>query len=194
MENPINKLKKIGGDTSNDHLKPVNVIIGRFQPMTIGHLSLAKELYKENGLNAVYIYVRSKSGKNSQFSTQLTDSIMSEVVRNNPMVEDAISHKDAYIPDIIDKMQAAGYNPVLFGAGSDRAKTYKAFIKKVKNDFAHVDLGVKELTGRLTSGTAVRELISNNKEKAFQKLVPKGVKDFFTALKLEYNTFNRFVK
>ena len=181
----VNELKDTQADNDQSHLEPVNVILGRFQPMTIGHLGMAKELEKINGLPSVYIYIRSKSGKNSKFTDKLTINYMEDVVKGQDLVKDAWAMSASFIPVIVMETQRRGYNPVLIGAGEDRAKTYTGMAKRMKNITTHPDFSVHELKGRLTSATEVRQSIMDGDIKKFKKLTPKQVHPYYKQLKDE---------
>ena len=181
----ITELKDMEAENDQSHLESVNVVIGRYQPFTIGHLGMAKELYKINGLPSVYIYIRSKSGKNSKFSDNLTINYMEDITKGQDLVKDAWSMTGSFIPVVIMETQRRGYNPVLIGAGEDRAKTYTGMAKRMKNITTHPDFAIQELKGRLTSGTEVRQAILDGDEKKFKKFTPKQIHPYYKQLKDE---------
>ena len=181
----ITELKDMEAENDQSHLESVNVVIGRYQPFTIGHLGMAKELYKINGLPSVYIYIRSKSGKNSKFSDNLTINYMDDIAKGQDLVKDAWSMTGSFIPVVIMETQRRGYNPVLIGAGEDRAKTYTGMAKRMKNITTHPDFAIQELKGRLTSGTEVRQAILDGDEKKFKKFTPKQIHPYYKQLKDE---------
>lgn len=181
----VNDLKDMQEENDQSHLEPVNVVVGRFQPMSIGHLSMAKELSKINDLPSVYIYIRSKSGKNSNFSDKLTMNYMEDVRKGQDLVRDSWSMTASFIPVVIKETQRRGYNPVLIGAGEDRAKTYAGMVKRLRDIKTHPDFKIQELKGRLTSGTEVRQAIIDGDEKKFKKYTPKEVHPYYKQLKDE---------
>jgi len=181
----ITELKDMESENDQSHLEPVNVVIGRYQPFTIGHLGMAKELEKINGLPSVYIYIRSKSGKNSKFSDNLTINYMDDIAKGQDLVRDAWSMTGSFIPVVVMETQRRGYNPVLIGAGEDRAKTYTGMAKRMKNITTHPDFAIQELKGRLTSGTEVRQAIIDDDEKKFKKFTPKQIHPYYKQLKDE---------
>ena len=181
----VTELRDMEEENDMKHLEPVNIVIGRYQPFTIGHLGMAKELEKENELPSVYVYVRSKSGKNKKFSDKLTTNFMEDVVQQEELVKDAFPMESAFIPVIIKEAQRRGYHPVLIGAGSDRANSYKSMVKRMTDVTTHPDFSIQELKGRLTSATEVRKVISNDDEKKFKKLTPKPMHQYYAQLKEE---------
>ena len=184
----VTELKDMQEENNQSHLEPVNVIIGRFQMLTNGHLAMAKELEKENGLPSVYIYIRSKSGKNSVFSDKLTNNYMEDAVKGQKNMRDTWSMSASFIPVIIMETQRRGYNPVLLGAGPDRTKTYEAMVKKMKNVTLHSDFKVHGFKERLEGGisaTKVRNAILDDDIKTFKKNTPKEIHSYYPLLKSE---------
>jgi hypothetical protein len=190
----VSEMKDMQDENDQSHLEPVNVVIGRYQPFTIGHLGMAKELEKINGLPSVYIYIRSKSGKNSKFTDKLTVNYMEDVVKGQDLVKDAWAMTASFIPVIVMETQRRGYNPVLIGAGEDRAKTYTGMAKRMKNITTHPDFKIQELKGRLTSATEVRQAITDGDEKKFKKLTPKQVHPYYKQLKDELEKTGELVE
>jgi nicotinamide mononucleotide adenylyltransferase len=169
----------------SEKLIPVNIIIGRFQPFTTGHLSMSQELKKVNRLPCVYVYVRSKSGKNSHFNDSLTTNIMTDVVKYEKDVLGTFPMENAFIPSIIKEAQNRGFNPVLIGAGEDRASSYQSMVDRMKNVEVLPGFGVYELKGRVTSATEVRKAILGDDKTKFEKFTPKYVHKYFNELKKE---------
>lgn len=165
--------------------KPVNVILGRFQPMTIGHFQMGKDLVAENGAPVVYVYIRSKSGENSQFSDTLTDSYMSDLVKKHSHVQDAYAMTGSFIPVVIMELQRRGYEPLLIGAGPDRYNTYNGMVKRMKNIETIPGFAIHELPTRITSATEVREAIKKDDESKFKKLTPAFIHKYYKEMQEE---------
>lgn len=165
--------------------KPVNVIVGRFQPLSLGHFQMGKDLVAENGAPVVYVYIRSKSGENSQFSDSLTDSYMSDLVKKHSHVEDAYAMTGSFIPVVIMELQRRGYEPLLIGAGPDRYNTYNGMVKRMKNIETIPGFAIHELPTRITSATEVREAIKKDDESKFKKLTPAFMHKYYKEMQEE---------
>jgi len=190
----ISELKNMESENDQSNLEPINVIIGRFTPFTIGHLSMAKELKKINDLDSVYIYIRSKSGKNSKFSDRLVTNYMTDVVQKQDLVRDAWSMTASFIPIIIKETQRRGYNPILIGAGEDRAKSYENMAKRMKDIQVDPEFKIQELKGRITSATEVRQAIMDDDKKKFMKLTPKEIHPYYKQLQDELEKLNTMIE
>lgn len=172
----------------------VNIVTGRFQPFHTGHLKIAEDLYKENGLPVVLVKVRkknentvTKAGKGTSFPYALTDKMLDDVVKSYPYIKDHIEIEYVAFDSQLFPALRPKYEPVLFGAGPDRVKGYDnqrlSFIEKHDNALNFdPDFAIEE-TKRYGSATAVRNAIEEGDEKTFKKLMPKPLHKYFNELK-----------
>jgi hypothetical protein len=161
--------------------KKVNVVIGRFQPFTNGHLEMSKEMLKNNNLPCIYIYVRSKSGKNSHLNENITDTMMKSIVNKYSHIEDAFSMTASFIPVVIMELQRRGYEPINIGAGPDRFQVYQDMVKKMTKIEVDENFSIYPFKKRISniSGTQVRNFIIENDYDNFAKNTPSCTHKFF---------------
>ena len=67
----ITELKDMESENDQLHLEPVNVVIGRYQPFTIGHLGMAKELEK---INTQYTHIKLWKKEGLQLENSLKEN------------------------------------------------------------------------------------------------------------------------
>lgn len=160
--------------------KPVNIVVGRFQTLTLGHLEMSKELLKENGLPTIYVYIRSKSGKNAHLSDNLTQKMMDEVVKKYSHIEHSISFDNAYLPAIVNELHRIGYEPILVGAGPDRFEDYQKMVQKAKME-TDENFAIYPFRNRFfgVSATKVREFIIKDDFNNFKKNTPACLHSFY---------------
>lgn len=177
-------------EESKEELKPVNVIMGRFQPFHLGHLNMAKVLKEKNGLNsyAVVVYPgHNKSGK-SPFNEQAIKRYMDAIVENNEEIEGYMIVTRGLLGSAIAKLLDMGYNPNLIGAGPDRIDDYTKQIDYIKvsdiKDKISDALAIVE-TPRVTSGTEVRKSIEDEDFSKFKKMVTREVSNLYNDLVTE---------
>ena len=170
-----------------DDLKPVNVIMGRFQPFHLGHLKMAKNLKERNDLNsyAVVVYPgHNKSGK-SPFNEHAIRRYMDSIVENNEEIDGYMIVDRGLLGSAIAKLIDMGYNPHLIGAGPDRIDDYRKQIDYIKmsdiKDKISDTLDIVE-TPRVTSGTEVRKSIEDEDFSRFKKMVTKEVSNLYNDL------------
>ena len=85
-------------------------------------------------------------------------------------------------------MRADGYEPVLWGTGTDRMKSYSYQVDKpeYREDLGvRPDFGLFEIprTGKNISATQVRKAMLDGDEKLFKKLTPKQIHNMYGELK-----------
>lgn len=173
-------------DKKEKDLTEVNVIIGRFQPFHNGHLKMAQQLKKENGLPCILAVIHpghNQSGK-SPFSIDLVNKYMESVVRDH---SDVISGyfivNRGLLGVIYGKSKEHGFIPKAFGAGDDRFEDFSKqaeYLKKAGGDFPE-DVKIVQ-TKRSSSGTDVRKKLDSEDFISFKKLVPPAVSSMYNQL------------
>ena len=174
--------------------QPVNIFVGRFQPFTLGHAKVLETIHKENGYPVIVFLIKSKTAKKGdEFRKPYTEEMQIEMFKN-------VQKQYKFLKDIvvlnsaaIDKMFNAirpKYEPVLWGTGSDRMKSYGY---QVNNDSyrdqlnARSDFGLFEIprTDDNISATQVRNALLDGDEKTFKKMTPKAIHKMYGVLKSE---------
>lgn len=178
--------------------KKVNIFIGRFQPFTLGHAKVLESLYKKNKLTTVVFLIRSKKTKKDDnfkrpFDIDLQKDML-KAVKSRYNIEDIIVLDSAAIDKIFNSLRPK-YEPVLWGAGSDRIKSYSYQVDKQQyRDELNVlpDFKLHEIkrTGKNISATQVRIAILKDDFEEFSKLVPKELHKHYDKLKTILNLKN----
>lgn len=171
----------------------VNIVTGRFQPFHKGHLKIAEDLYKKNGLPVVLVKVRktdenskTKLGKGTPFPYSLTDKMLDDIVKKYPYIKDHVEIEHVAFDSQLFPALRPKYEPVLFGAGHDRITGYNRQLKSfIKNNTLNLNPKFTiEETKRYGSATVVRNSIDNNNEKEYKKLMPRSLHKYFNELKI----------
>ena len=171
---------------TKDDLKPINIIVGRFQPFHKGHLAMAKELKAENDLPSIAVVVypgHNKSGK-SPFNQDVIKTYMESVVREYPDVLTGFLIVNRGLLGIIaGEVRNLGYRIELIGAGDDRTDDYNKqvdYLVKAGKEFPTTTKVFK--TKRVTSASEVRDKLREEDFTAFKKLVPPCVAALYATL------------
>ena len=174
-------------EESGEERKPVNIIMGRFQPFHHGHLKMAQKLKEENDLPSFVVVVNpghNKSGK-SPFDEKSLKMYMDAIVANNEEIEGYIIVTRGLLGSAIARLIDMGYDPKLIGAGPDRKDDYAKQIDYIRmsdiKDKISDDLSIVE-TPRVTSGTEVRQAIKDQDFSKFKKMVPQEVSNLYNDL------------
>lgn len=187
--NPINEGLKVNHPERG--AKEVNMFVGRFQPFTLGHVKVVEHLHKQNGLPTVIFLVKAKKKKAEDSFKRPFDETMQVNMIKQVMKEYPI--ETVYVIDTaaIDKMFNAmrpKYEPVLWGTGSDRMKTYGY---QVDNPKYRGELGVEDSfrleeiprTDDNISATKVRNALLDGDEKTYKSMTPKSMHKMYKLLK-----------
>ena len=170
---------------------PVNMFVGRFQPFTLGHAKVVEHLHKQNGLPTVIFLVKSKTKKKEDnfkrpFDEDLQVGMIKNIMREYP-VENVFVINTGAIDKMFNELRPK-YEPVLWGTGSDRLKTYGF---QVNNQKYRDELGVDDdfrleeipRTDDNISATKVRNALLDGDEKMFQSMTPKSMHKMYKLLK-----------
>lgn len=189
INSSVNEALKV--DYSEQGNKLVNMFVGRFQPFTLGHAKVVKAIHQQNGYPVVILLVKSKTKKKEDAFKRPYDEdtqldMLNKLKRELP-IEDVFIIPTGGIDTMFNAMRPK-YEPVLWGTGSDRMKTYGFQVNK---DQYREDLGVRDdfklfeipRTGNNISATQVRNAMLDNDEKLFKKLTPKGIHGMYDELK-----------
>ena len=163
--------------------KPVAFVFGRFNPPTIGHGKLLDALASSSPEYKIFASQTQDKKKNPlDYKTKLNFLSQQFPQHGKAIVKDS-SIKT--IIDVMKSLQNAGYTDVTMVAGSDRAKSFEALLKKYNNkeykfDSINVtsagqrDPDADGVTG--ASASKARELASKNDFNSFKKIVAGGDK------------------
>jgi hypothetical protein len=168
--------------------KPVNMFVGRFQPFTLGHVKVFEKMYKENGLPVVVYMVRGgrPDPEKRPFDEDIQQAMFAKMKKQYPFLEASF-----VVPNgAIDTMFAAArptYEPMMWGYGTDRKKSYGAMINKQSyRDELGVDPSFKGFEIKRgeenISASKVRNALKIDDEKTFKKMTPKSIHKFYKPL------------
>ena len=212
---PITEALKV--DYPEQGKKLVNMFVGRFQPFTLGHAKVVETIHKQNGYPVVILLVKAKNKKKEDAFKrpydEATQVAMINSLKSKYPIEEVFVIPTGGIDTMFNAMRPK-YEPVLWGTGSDRMKTYGYQVDKPEY---REDLGVRDdfglfeipRTGKNISATQVRNAMLDGDEKLFKKLTPKALHNMYAELKskledsvgavaesseIDFQTFNKFIK
>ena len=168
--------------------KPVNIFVGRFQPFTLGHVKVFEKMYKQNGLPVVVFLVRGgkPDPEKRPFDETLQQAMFTKMAKQYPFLETAIVVPNGAIDTLYAHARPA-YEPMMWGFGTDRKKSYNSMITKDRyRQELDVDPSFKGFEIKRTddniSASKVRNALKIDDEKAFQKMTPKSIHKFYKPL------------
>lgn len=163
-------------------MQKVNIIIGRFQPFTYGHLKCIQNIYQEKHLKTVMLMIDTinPSIKNP-YKSSLLLPIYNEALRDYKEIEGIILIKNANIITISEELNKYGYQISSWVCGTDRYKSYKRMSENYgKQANLSEDFTITEIqrTSDDISATEARRMIKEGDIQGFSKITP---------LKIYYN-------
>jgi cytidyltransferase-like protein len=171
--------------------KLVNIFVGRFQPFTLGHAKVIETIYKQNGYPVVIFLIKSKTKKREDaFSRpydEETQLRMLKALQGSYPIQDVFILPSAGI-DLMFNQLRPKYEPVLWGTGTDRMKTYAYQVDReeyrtdlnVRPDFGLFEIPRDE---KAVSATQVRNALLDDDEKIFRKLTPRPIHQMYGELR-----------
>lgn len=156
----------------------VNITIGRFQPLTNGHMACVEEAYTKLHIPTVICMIGvddSKVDEKHPFPSSMLLPIYQDVFKKNKMIADVVLVKNANIVDIGKMLHEKGYIIQSWSCGTDRVASYSKMASKYATDAMLADnfqmLEIKR-TDEDISATKVREAILNDDYKTFVAMTP----------------------
>ncbi len=174
--------------------KKVNLLIGDFQPVHLGHIKSIEKLKSKNGLPTVMVsIVRGGSNPNRPFSEDSIRKMLNNVEQEyGDMIEKAILIKGGGIEDIIAALKPL-YIPILWGTDKKLLDKYAVQLNYLKKKDVSLDLNkdfkLVEIP-RYKSGSEIRDLIKDENYAEFKRLVPNSIVPDFFNLKNEIKGLN----
>ena len=167
--------------------KAVNILVGRFQPPTLGHVKVLRQMHAKNNLPCVVINVRSKSGKNQKFDPETILKIWMDIANQYKFIDGIRESSTGFLDQVLNSLRPE-FEPVLWGTGTDRIKGYERIIKNYgpeANTLPEFEAFEIKRSGKNISATQVREAIAADNEKEFKALTPTAEHKFFKQLRTE---------
>lgn len=168
-------------------MERVNIIIGRFQPFTLGHLKCAQEAQKKLGVKTVLLVINTvKQDSRHPFLTKQIEKILDKMCKDESSLAGYVLVKNANIVDNIEILREAGYEPISWTCGTDRIDAYNTMVKKYGDDI-NLDKNFQMIEVKRSdediSATAVRKALRDDDEEAYMKMVPDIWKKQFAFLR-----------
>lgn len=110
-------------------MEKVNIIIGRFQPFTLGHLKCIKEVYEETGCRTIILVIDGKTSERSPLPKYVLDKMFTILKKEYVnYIADVIYVKNADIVINAELVRNKYYEPVSWVCGTDRYAPYKKMV------------------------------------------------------------------
>lgn len=160
----------------------VNLLQGRFQPFTLGHMKCVVAA-AERGIPTVIAQIETKTAdKKHPFTDDDLEKPMRDLV-DSTSIQDVIKVKSADIVKIGEEFAKRGYEICSWTCGTDRIDSYQKMADKyhdkagLTDDFTMIEIkrGDEDI-----SATKVRNAILADDKKTFEKLTPQCMHRYYS--------------
>ena len=168
-------LESILGRDKVDYSKSA-FTIGRFQPLTSGHMKMINELKKFK--NAYIFIVKGKKTSKDKDKNPFDIDLQKEMIKKVAPKIDVIEIPSGFFVDEIEKLPE---NEFYLLCGSDRVKGYERMLSYLENKKVNI-LEILRSNEDI-SATKVRQALKNDNKKEFEKMTPKEIHNYYDKLK-----------
>ena len=166
-----------------------NILVGRFQPLTIGHLKCVDYAYKLLKIPTVLCMIETLDNKvdpKHPFPSSYLLPVYENALKKNNKILGIVLVKNADILAIEKTIQErfAGVNIQSWTAGTDRIDAYKKMLARCKDRIVQQEpiqlLEVVRSEEDVSATLARKYLLDNNYKQFYKMFIPVGLSEFQT--------------
>lgn len=177
---------------------PVNILIGSFQPLSMGHIKAAQKLKEKNGKLVFLVCIKgAKKHQTSPFSLEETRIILERTQQEySDLIADTRIVSSGKLEDVLEALYPE-YEPLLWGTSERRLKDYLLQLDYIKKKKIPLRLSDNFKLVELPAYVKSEEVIAALKDSdfmTFKKLVPSCVAPHFFNLQKELLSVNEAVE
>jgi hypothetical protein len=173
----------------------VNLLIGSFQPVSMGHIKAAEALYKKNGKRVILVAIKpEKPVKTSPFSMGETRMFLDKTQQSYPEIIHSVKIiKRGGIEEVLKALDS-NITPLLWGSSPNKIEEYAIQLDYIKKRRIPIRLNKEFKLVEIPSYVESKKIIDAIEREDFEefkKLVPACVSSQFFNLNRELNDVNR---
>lgn len=181
------------------NLWKVNIVVGRFQPLTLGHIACAKEAERRFDRPTVLCMINTPATKTDEkhpFPTDVFYPIYWNVCKRYKFIEDIVIVPSADIVKISQILAEKGLRIGSWTCGTDRYNDYKRMVDKysamanLPDDFELIEV---KRTAEDISATKARQALIDGDRKTFNKITPFGDLSGYLKGQSSFDTFRKYM-
>ena len=155
----------------------VNIMVGRFQPFTLGHLKCLKGIKDALGVPTLLCVIPGNGDDKHPFMGSVQDEMCEKLKEANPdLIADVAYVKNAFIETWALAAKERGLEPVSWTCGNDRIDAYKSMVQKHGEKYGlnpEFQVYLVDRADDNISATSVRECLENGDIEGFKRQMPK---------------------
>lgn len=154
-------------------MKQVNIIIGRFQPITMGHIKCAEQAKSKTRCKTVLCMIDTPDNKvdaRHPFPSSALLPLYNDLFKGKGLIEDVVLVKNANIVAVGEELYKRGYEIRSWTCGTDRVSSYSRMASKYSEE-AHLAANFELIEVKRTdddvSATMARNALLNDDRTTF---------------------------
>lgn len=165
----------------------VNIMVGRFQPFTLGHLKCLAAIKNSLGVPTLLCVIPGNGDDKHPFRGEIQDEMLERIKMAYPsLIADVAYVKNAFIEPWVLAAKERGLEPVSWTCGTDRAAAYENMVAKHGQNYGlNPDFKVYCLdrADDNISASSVRECLLNDDREGFMKQMPDALYDMYDEMR-----------
>ena len=165
----------------------VNIMVGRFQPFTLGHLKCLNAIKASLGVPTLLCVIPGNGDDKHPFRGEVQDEMLNKVEEANPDVVAGVKYvKNAFIEAWVLAAKDLGFEPVSWTCGNDRIDSYRSMVEKHGEKYGlnpEFQVYLVDRADDNISASAVRECLINGDKEGFMKQMPECLWDMYDEMR-----------
>ena len=165
----------------------VNIMVGRFQPFTLGHLKCLKAIKQTLGVPTLLCVIPGNGDSKHPFAGKVQDDMYERLAAENPdLIADVAYVKNAFIEPWVLAAKERGLEPVSWTCGTDRHASYESMVQKHGQNYGlspEFKVFFLDRADDNISATNVRECLVNDDKEGFMKQMPECLWDMYDEMR-----------
>ena len=165
----------------------VNIMVGRFQPFTLGHLKCLKAIKDNLGVPTFLCVIPGNGDDKHPFRGKVQDDMFERLTEAHPDLIAGMHYvKNAFIEFWVPSVKEAGFEPVSWTCGTDRFEAYRSMAEKYAQKYGLSPEFQVHLVDRADdniSATSVRECLLNDDREGYMSQMPECLHDMYDELR-----------
>lgn len=165
----------------------VNIMVGKFQPFTLGHLKCLINIKELTGLPTFLCVIPGNGNKEHPFTNELQNEMYDKLLTSYPDLFAGVCYvKNAFIENWISAIKDKNFIPITWTCGSDRKEAYENMVEKYGQEYGLIDEFQVFVVNRYDdniSATNVRMCLLNDNKEAFMNQMPECLFDMYDRMR-----------
>jgi nicotinamide mononucleotide adenylyltransferase len=162
-------------------MEKINIVLGRFQPFTNGHLKCCEKVYKDTGVPSVLCVIDTvKTDNKHPFLTKILWGSFQKLVKSYKSIAGIVLVRSANIIDIKERLEKKEYEAVSWSCGTDRYDAFSMMCSKYAPEIKVIEI---KRDDNDISATAIRNALLKGDKDFYIDNVPSELANMYDKLR-----------